>query len=266
MGPAAPALVSVVIPALDEAAGIAATLASVARQTPPWEVVVADGGSADGTPEAVRRAMPDARVVGGPAGRARQLATGAAAARGAVVLFLHADTRLPDGALDHVRAALADPSVAGGCFETRFDTARHGFGPLGRAAMRLWQARLWMRWHRLAFGDRAVFCTRAALDAAGGVPPQPIFEDLELVRRLRRVGRFVFVRAAVETSARRFRREGAVRQQARNLALWLAWNAGVAPDRLARFYPREPDPAVSPGDGPTHHPPGTSRRRSGGRE
>ncbi len=243
--PARAALVSVVIPALDEAAGIGGALASVARQEAPWEVVVTDGGSTDGTPAAVLDAMPGARVVVGEAGRARQLAAGADASSGEIVLFLHADTRLPDGALALVRDALADPSVAGGCFATRFDTSAHGFGPLGRAAMRLWQARLWMRWHRLAFGDRAIFCSRAALDAAGGVPQQPLFEDLDLVRRLRRVGRFVFLDATVETSARRFRRHGAVRQQARNLALWLAWMAGVAPERLARFYPREPAAPVA---------------------
>lgn len=256
-----PALVSVVIPALNEAAGIGATLASVASQTGPWEVIVADGGSDDATPAAAQQALPAVRLVTAPPGRARQLAAGAAAARGAVVVFLHADTRLPVGALDRVRGAVASPSVAGGCFETRFDTPAHGFGPLGRAAMRLWQARLWMRWHRLAFGDRAIFCTRDALARSGGVPPQPLFEDLEMVRRLRRVGRFVFLDAAVETSARRFRRRGAVRQQARNLALWLAWNAGIQPERLASYYEREP----AARHGAAQHTPGTSRRRSGGR-
>ncbi len=231
--------VTVVVPTLDEAETVGAALASVARQTPPWRVVVSDGHSTDGTPELVRAAWPDVLVVAGPVGRGRQLAAGADAVDDPddAILFLHADTRLPDGALDAVRAALADGRVAGGCFETAFDTPAHGFGPLGRAAMRLWQARLWMRWHRLAFGDRALFCSRAAYRAAGGVPDQPLFEDLELVRRLRRVGRFVFVPMAVVTSARRFRARGAVRQQARNLALWLAWTAGVAPARLARHYP-----------------------------
>ncbi len=234
--------VTVVVPPLDEAATVGAALKSVAHQTPPWRVVVVDGGSTDGTPELVRAAWPDVRVVTSEAGRGRQLAAGASHADGEVLLFLHADTRLPAGALDAVRYALAREGVAGGCFETTFDTVAHGFGPLGRAAMRLWQARMWMRWHRLAFGDRAIFCLRDAFDAAGGVPDQPLFEDLELVRRLRRVGRFVFLPIAVVTSARRFRRHGAIRQQARNLALWLAWNAGASPTRLARYYPRHGQP------------------------
>ena len=229
--------VSVIVPALDEAAGVAACLASVADQEPPWEVVVADGGSTDGTPDVVRRALPGARLVSPGRGRARQMNAGARAATGEILLFLHADTRLPAGALAAVRAALADGEAAGGCFRTRFADAVPGaFGPAGRALMRLWQGRLWMRWHRFAFGDRALFARRDAFEAAGGFPDQPIFEDLDLVRALRQRGRFVFLDADVETSPRRFVRHGALAQQLRNLALWLGWNAGVPPARLKRFY------------------------------
>ncbi len=219
--------VSIVIPALNEAAGIAATLQSALAQAGPAETLVVDGGSADDTRGVAEHlGVP---VIEAPRGRARQMAAGAAHARGDVVLFLHADTLLPPDALRLVREALDDPAVAGGCFRTTFDDAS---SPL----MRLWQARMWMRWHRLAFGDRAPFVRRAVLDAVGGVPDQPIFEDLELVRRVRRVGRFVFLDAEVVTSGRRFRANGALRQQARNLALWLGWNLRLSPDRLKRFY------------------------------
>ena len=229
---ATPRLVSVIIPALNEADGIGATLASVARQTGPWEVVVADGGSTDGTPEAVRRAMPEARIVAPGRGRARQMNAGAEAATGDVLLFLHADTRLPDGALRDVRRALAEGGVVGGCFRTRFS----GEGA-GGAWMRLWEASAWMRWWRFAFGDRAPFVTREAFRAVGGFRAQPLFEDLDFVRDLRARGRFVFLDAAVQTSARRFGQNGALGQQLRNLALWTGWNLGIAPERLARFYP-----------------------------
>ncbi|MDT0630469.1 TIGR04283 family arsenosugar biosynthesis glycosyltransferase [Rubrivirga sp. S365] len=235
-----PQTVTVVIPALNEAAGIGRTLASVAAQPGPVEVVVVDGGSTDGTAAAVHPALASARVIASERGRARQMNAGAAHGRGGALLFLHADTALPPGALDRVRRALAEPGVAGGCFAVTFDRPAPGepaFGPLGRAAMRLWEARLWMRWHRLAFGDRALFVRRDVFDAVGGFPEQPIFEDLDAVRAVRRRGRFVFLDAAVVTSARRFRRGGAVRQQLRNLALWAAWNAGVPPARLKRFYP-----------------------------
>ena len=230
---------SVVIPALNEAEGIGATLASVARQRPPVEVVVVDGGSTDGTPEAARRAMPEARVIAPGRGRARQMNAGAAAASGEALLFLHADTRLPEGAADAVREALAEPGVAGGCFQPRF------VGPgAGSRWMRLWESPLWMRWWRFAFGDRAAFCSRRAFERAGGFRDQPLFEDLDLVRDLRAEGRFVFLDLAVETSARRFGERGALRQQLRNLALWTAWNAGVDPARLAAFYPAHRPPSA----------------------
>jgi rSAM/selenodomain-associated transferase 2 len=211
----------------------------VARQPGPVDVLVVDGGSADGTAEAARTALPAARVIAAPRGRARQMNAGAGRATGDVLLFLHADTRLPAGALDAVRAALADPAAVAGCFRTTFDADGPASGPLGRRLMRLWEARLWMRWHRFAFGDRALFVRRAAFEAVGGFPDQPIFEDLDAVRALRRRGRFVFLDAAVTTSARRYRRHGALGQQVRNLALWLGWNAGVAPGRLKRFYDDE---------------------------
>jgi rSAM/selenodomain-associated transferase 2 len=222
-------IVSVVIPTLNEAAQIEATLASVLEQPGPVEVIVVDSGSMDDT---VARAQAHARVLDAPRGRARQMNAGAAQATGDVLLFLHADTHLPEGALDVVRSALAEPAIAAGCFRTTFDA--EGFW------MRLWSLRLWMRWHRLAFGDRAPFVRREAFEAIGGFPEQPIFEDLELVRRLRRQGRFVFLDEAVITSARRYQRHGAVAQQLRNLALWSAWNLRLPPLWFKRFYPDAP--------------------------
>ena len=220
---------SVVVPALDEADHVGETLGSVTRQPGPTEVVVVDGGSTDGTAEAVAHAAPGARLLHSPRGRARQMNHGATHTAGSALVFLHADTHLPPGALDAVRDALSDPEVAGGCFRTTFDATQSPW-------MRLWQARMWMRWHRFAFGDRALFARRSAFEAIGGFPDQPIFEDLDAVRSLRSQGRFVFLDAAVVTSARRYQRHGAFRQQLRNLGLWLGWSVGVSPGRLKRFY------------------------------
>ena len=223
--------ISIIIPTLDEEALLPATLARVLAQPGPKQILVADGGSADAT-RGIAACHADVMLVTSERGRARQMNAGAARATGDVLLFLHADTRLPSGALDRVRAALADPAAAAGCFRLRFD--RGGFW-LG-----LWTRPLWMRWHRWAFGDRALFARRSAFDAVGGFPDQPIFEDLDVVQALRRQGRFVFLDAAVVTSARRYERGGALRQQLRNGALWTAWWLGVAPERVARFYPNEP--------------------------
>lgn len=225
-----PLPISVIIPTLDEEAELPATLASVEAQPEPFEIVVADGDSSDATREIAARY--GATVVISDRGRARQMNAGAACATGDVLLFLHADTQLPPEALDHVRTALADPDAVAGCFRLRFD--RHGFW------LWLWSRPIWMRWHRWAFGDRALFVRRSAFDAVGGFPDQPVFEDLDMVQALRQQGRFVFLDAAVTTSARRFEKYGALRQQLRNWALWTAWLLGVDPERAARFYPIAP--------------------------
>ena len=106
--------------------------------------------------------------------------------------------------------------------------------------MRLWQARMRMHWHRFAFGDRGLFVRQSVFDAIGGYPDQPIFEDLDIVRALRQHGRFQILDAAVVTSPRRDQRNGAVRQQLRNVSLWMGWSLGVSPARLKRFYSDAP--------------------------
>lgn len=223
-----PVTVSIIIPSLNEAEEIGASLASALRQTHPIEVIVVDGGSTDETPEiAARYGVTVIRV---ERGRACQMNAGAEIARGEILLFLHADTRLPENAVDAIRATLANPGAVSGCFRTTFDDASNLW-------MQLWQARIWMRWHRLAFGDRALFIQRTAFDTFNGFPDQPIFEDLELVRRARRTGRFVFLKANVVTSARRFRENGALVQQLRNLALWIGWNLRLPPGWFKPFYP-----------------------------
>lgn len=224
-------LVSIVIPALNEAAALPATLASARAQAGAAEVIVADGDSRDATRRVARE--HGARVVAAPRGRALQMNAGAAQARGEALLFLHADTHLPPGALDAVRRALSDARTLGGCFRARFDAP----GALYRAyalAARLPLA-------AITFGDRALFARRADFDAIGGFPEQPIFEDIAFYRALsrrarERGGKLARLSLEVTTSARRFEARGAARQQLRNAALWLGYLAGVAPERLARHY------------------------------
>jgi rSAM/selenodomain-associated transferase 2 len=215
--------ICVVIPTLDEAAVLSVTLDA--------EILVVDGGSRDATRSL---AAPRARVIAASPPRGRQLGEGAAAAAGWAVLFLHADTRLPAGALRAVRETLADPRVAGGCFRVAFPAA-----DVARAPLLAWVARginARSRAFRQGTGDQGLFVRRETLAAAGGIRPWPLMEDLELCSRLRRLGRFRILPAAVETSARRWLAGGVVRTQ---LAMWgcrAAFAAGVAPERLGRRY------------------------------
>jgi len=223
--------VSVVILALDEADRIGAAVGS-ARE-PGVEVVMVDGGSRDAT--VARAQAAGARVVVSGPGRARQLAAGVAAATGDVLVFLHADARLPAGFADAVEATLADPGVAGGAFRFRFER-----GPAGRLgpALRLveWGARLRVALFALPYGDQGLFCRRATLEAAGGIPQVPIMEDLDLVRAWKRRGRVVTLARAVESSPRRYQGRGPLRTMLRNWGAALAFFAGADRARVAAWY------------------------------
>lgn len=218
---------AIVMPVLDEAAGIVATLQALAPlRARGVEIVVADGGSADAT-VALARPLAD-RVIAAPRGRARQMNAGAAATTAAQLLFLHADTQLPDGADRHVQAALA--RRAWGRFDVRITGASAMF-PLIAALMNRRSC-----WSGIATGDQAMFMTRAAFDSAGGFPDQPLMEDIELSRRLKRLGPPACLRARVATSGRRWEQRGVWR------TIWLMWRLryaywrGADPARLAELY------------------------------
>ena len=216
--------VSVVIPALDEAKLLPAAIASVRQDAA--EVLVVDGGSADRTRPVA--AAAGARVLESPGGRGPQLDRGAREARGDWIVFLHADTRLEAGWHDALLGL--GPRVVGGAFRFGLDTARPG----RRYAE--WAVGLRCRWLGVPFGDQAIFCRRAAYAAAGGFPPEPLFEDLAFVRRLRRLGPLVLLAPRAVTSARRWERDGALFTTVRNNALVLLFLAGVSPRRLAAIY------------------------------
>lgn len=224
--------VSVVVPAFDEAAGIAEALAAIGAQEPPArEVLVVDGGSGDGTPEVARRA--GARVLTARRGRGIQLHTGARAAGGDILLFLHADTRLPRGAMAAVEAALGDPAVVGGKFRLRFE---HRHPVLGAVAF---GSRLPWAW--ASYGDAATFVRRDVYERMGGFEDVPLFEDHRFFARLRREGRIRVLPLEVTTSCRRFCRRGPLRQLLENAALLAGHALGASPRRLADRY-RESGP------------------------
>jgi len=218
---------SVIVPTLDEEATIASTLAH-ARRPGDVELVVVDGGSRDETVN-VARPLAD-RVLDAPRGRAAQMNAGAAAARGAVLLFLHADTRLPDDYPALVAEALAPADVVGGRFDIRLDAP----GLAYRVIERLIGLR--SRLTGVATGDQAIFVRRDAFVRVGGYPAIPLMEDIALCRALKRAGRMAALRDVVVTSARRWQRDGLVRTVALMWTLRLAYYAGVSPARLARVY------------------------------
>jgi rSAM/selenodomain-associated transferase 2 len=220
---------SIVIPALDEAANLARVLPTLVAREPAAEVLVVDGGSADDSRAAVAR-VPSVRWLSGPRGRARQMNAGARAARGDILLFLHADTVLPEGAGAAILAALADAGTVGGRFDVRLDSRRPLLALVG------WLMNRRSRLTGICTGDQGIFVRRTVFEALGGYPDIPLMEDVELSRRLKRRGRLVALPLRVVTSARKWEREGVVRTIVLMWALRLLYALGVSPARLHRCY------------------------------
>ena len=195
------------------------------------ELIVADGGSTDGTAAEVEGM---ARVVRSRPGRGRQMNEGARQARGEVLVFLHADTRLTPEAGRALRDLIAaEPDVVGGCFALRLEgpSARR---PIARALGAAITAR--SRWLRTATGDQAIFARRSCFEQLSGYPEIDLFEDVLFYRKLRRAGRIEVLETPVATSDRRWRGAGYARTIATHLGLRFLMLVGVPPARLARYY------------------------------
>jgi len=220
---------SIVVPTLNEAPGIVVHLTALQPlRDRGHEVIVADGGSSDGTP-ALARPLAD-RVIASSRGRALQMNAGAVVACGDVLLFLHADTRLPDGA-----DALIDGALAGsGCFWGRFDIRIDGRHPMLPVIACMMNQR--SRVTGIATGDQALFMTRSAFERVGGFPAIALMEDITLSRRLRTVSRPACLRARVTTSGRRWEKQGVGRTILLMWRLRLAYFFGAEPARLAQRY------------------------------
>lgn len=219
--------VSVIIPTLNEAAHLSATLAAVTRDA-PHEVIVIDGGSTDGTPQIARKM--DATFLTAPRGRAPQMNFGASVATGEHLLFLHADTLPPAGYPTLIRAALERPDITAGAFQFALDGEFSG-----RALIEVvtnWRA----RWMQMPYGDQGLFVRREVFERLGGFPVQALLEDYELVRRLRRRGRITILPVPARTSPRRWQRLGAVRTTLLNQAILLGYKLGISPARLFNWY------------------------------
>jgi rSAM/selenodomain-associated transferase 2 len=220
-------MLTIVMPVLNEAADIGPALEALAPlRRNGAEVIVADGGSSDGTPD-LARPFAD-HVIAAPRGRAMQMNAGAAIAKGDVLLFLHADTRLPERADALIADALSSGKQWG-----RFDVSIPG-GPM--LALIAAMMNLRSRASGIVTGDQAMFVRRDAFESAGGFPPIALMEDLAMSSRLRRRQWPVCLRARVITSDRKWRRDGVLRTILLMWRLRLAYFLGADPAGLARRY------------------------------
>jgi len=219
--------VSVIIPALNEEGSIDRAVRS-AWEAGANEVIVADGGSADGT---VRVAKAErCQVVDSISGRGIQLNTGAAQSAGDILLFLHADNRLSPTAIEQVRELLEDKEVKFGAFKQQITADGVAYRLLERG--NAWR----VRWRGLPYGDQAIFIRREFFTSLGGFPEVRLMEDLLLMRKARRLSWPHLLDGPVHIDARRWQRYGVVRQTLRNWTLVTAHRFGCSPNRLAPYY------------------------------
>ncbi|HEX3155500.1 MAG TPA: TIGR04283 family arsenosugar biosynthesis glycosyltransferase [Candidatus Angelobacter sp.] len=231
---------SVVIPVLNELGSLPATIAALRSCHGAAEIIVSDGGSTDGTVQWLQ-AEPDIVLVHSIRGKGPQLNIGAAAAfdpsaaasapSNQALLFLHADCTISQAMLDALHAALADPQLAGGAFYVRFAESR----PRSLRVV-AWGINLRARFRNSATGDQGIFVRKSVFDSIGGAPEWPLFEDVELVCRIKRAGKFAILKTPLTISARRHLAHGVWRTVF--LIYWLrfAYWLGVPPQRLKNWF------------------------------
>jgi rSAM/selenodomain-associated transferase 2 len=224
-------VISVIIPTQNEQTQLERALDCT--RLPGVERIVVDANSSDGTSQTARFLRAE-KVLQALPGRAHQMDAGYREAAGSIVLFLHADTRLEPGWSEAVVSALEDPTVAGGAFRLRFEAPGLGYRLIERGV------ELRSRLGGLPYGDQALFVRKRLLDQAGGIAAVPIFEDLDLVSLIKRTGRLALLPACAWTSARRYERNGVLRQVFRNNAALAGYLLNLERDRIARWYRRRP--------------------------
>ena len=219
--------ISLIIPALNEEGQIAETLRA-AGENRAGEIIVVDGGSRDETCSIAREF--GCKVITSPPGRGVQMNAGAAIAGGDILLFLHADTKLPEEWDRFVKEAFEEGDVAGSAFRFSIEAASL---PL---YLITFAVNLRTALFSLPYGDQAIAVRKEIFSRLGGYPPLSIMEDVAMVRGMGRLGRLKIIKTPVKTSPRRWNKEGWFKVSLRNQALLFSYLAGVSPERLARFY------------------------------
>jgi rSAM/selenodomain-associated transferase 2 len=219
--------ISIIIPTLDEAEFIAGTLASI-PMGPGLEVIIVDGGSRDATPT-IGQSL-GALVLFSSPGRARQMNRGASRAKGDILLFLHADTLLPESFPEHIYQCLGNPRVVAGAFRLGLSP------PIKGSAFIEKMANLRAEKLNLPYGDQAIFVPAKIFRDLGGYKEIPLLEDVDLVRRLRRIGRLGVIPVPVVASSRRWKKLGVWKTTGINQLILGGFFLGIPPRILARWY------------------------------
>ncbi|MEH1966146.1 TIGR04283 family arsenosugar biosynthesis glycosyltransferase [Nostoc sp.] len=221
------AKISIIIPAINEAGNIKEAIATT-QQSINIEVILVDAGSKDGTVEIAQSL--GVKVISSSLGRAVQMNVGALGASGEILLFLHADTRLPIGFDEMIRTALQEPGTVAGAFKLRIDAS------LLSLRWVEWGVNLRSHFYQMPYGDQAIFLTKEVFQQIDGFPELPIMEDFELMRRLKSIGRVVIIPMPVVTSARRWLQKGVFKTTLLNQIVIIAYLLGVSPERIRRWY------------------------------
>ncbi|MBW2466355.1 MAG: TIGR04283 family arsenosugar biosynthesis glycosyltransferase [Deltaproteobacteria bacterium] len=222
--------ISIIIPAYNEAANLQRLLPEL-QEVPGVELLVVDGNSTDNTVDLVKSLSVQVLVVS--PGKAEQMNAGAGAAHGNILLFLHSDTRLPPGFAEAVRDGLNKPGVSAGAFHLAIAGKSFGLRVIERLAN--FRAKVL----QMPYGDQGIFVSRDMFYSVGAFPGQPIMEDFELVRRLKRRGKIEILPLYATTSARRWKRLGVIRTTVMNQLIIIAYLLGLSPKKLAGWYRRK---------------------------
>jgi len=221
------AKISIIIPVLNEAENIRQAIACTQAST-NIEVIVVDGGSQDDT----HKIADDLKVtiISSLPGRAVQMNKGATLAKGDILLFLHADTRLPPGFDVMIRTALQPTGTVAGAFALGID------GEVASLRLVEWGVNMRSHFWQMPYGDQAIFLTKETFNKIGNFPELPFMEDFEIIRRLKRIGRITIIPVPVITSARRWLQKGIWKTTLINQIIIIAYLLGVPPQRLIRWY------------------------------
>jgi rSAM/selenodomain-associated transferase 2 len=231
------AKISIIIPTLNEAGNLKAAIPTVVytntanQHSTNIEVIVVDGGSQDDT-VAIAQSLGVKFILSDP-GRAAQMNAGALAAKGEILVFLHADTHLPAGFDVMIRTALQQPGTVAGAFALQIDASLGGLRWVEKGVN--WRS----RFLQMPYGDQAIFLTKAIFQQIGGFPELPIMEDFELMRRLKTIGKITIIPVPVITSPRRWLQKGVIQTTLLNQIVIIAYLLGVSPERIRSWYRRE---------------------------